>query len=141
MSGGSPSAGAAPTAGLILYAHGARDPRWAAPFEAIAARLRAQCPTLPLRLAFLELMAPDLPQAADELCAAGCTRIDVLPMFLGPGAHLRRDLPALLDALRQRHPTVAWRLHAAIGEQPALIEAMAATALRLLDEPAAGDTA
>ena len=118
--------------GLILYAHGARDARWAAPFEAVAARIRAQQPTLALRLAFLELMAPDLPQAADELCAAGCTRIDVLPLFLGPGAHLRRDLPALLQQLRTQHPTVAWRLHAAIGEQAPVIDAMAATALQLL---------
>jgi sirohydrochlorin ferrochelatase len=29
------------TQGLILFAHGARDPRWAAPFEAVAARVRA----------------------------------------------------------------------------------------------------
>ena len=26
--------------GLILFAHGARDPRWAEPFEAVAARVR-----------------------------------------------------------------------------------------------------
>ncbi len=127
--------------GLILYAHGARDPRWAAPFEAVAARIRAQRPELPLRLAFLELMPPDLTEAADALCAAGCTRVDVLPMFLGPGAHLRRDLPALLDGLRQRHPAVAWRAHAAIGEQPAVIEAMAAASLQLLDGAAPGGTA
>jgi sirohydrochlorin cobaltochelatase len=31
--------------GLILFAHGARDPRWAAPFEAVAARIRAQRPS------------------------------------------------------------------------------------------------
>ena len=129
------------SAGLILYAHGARDARWAAPFEAVLACMRAQRPALPLRLAFLELMAPDLPQAADDLIAAGCTRIDVLPMFLGPGAHLRRDLPALLEGLRQRHPSVAWRLHAAIGEQPAVIDAMASAALQLMGDAAAGDAA
>jgi len=43
--------------------------------------------------------------------------------------------------LRQRHPPVAWRLHAAIGEQPAVIDAMASAALRLLGDVAAGDTA
>jgi sirohydrochlorin cobaltochelatase len=32
------------TQGLILFAHGARDPRWAEPFEAVAARCRAQRP-------------------------------------------------------------------------------------------------
>ena len=48
------------TQGLILFAHGARDPRWAAPFEDMAARLRARRPALALRLAYLEFMAPDL---------------------------------------------------------------------------------
>ena len=122
------------SAGLILYAHGARDARWAAPFEAVAARIRAQRPGLALRLAYLELMAPDLPQAAAQLCAAGCTRIELLPLFLGPGMHLTRDLPALVQQMRERHPAVRWRLHAAIGEQPAVIDAMAATALCLLDD-------
>ncbi len=28
--------------GLLLFAHGARDPAWSAPFEAVAARCRAQ---------------------------------------------------------------------------------------------------
>ena len=29
------------TAGLVLFADGARDARWSAPFEAVAARIRA----------------------------------------------------------------------------------------------------
>ena len=29
---------------IVLFAHGARDPRWAEPFEAIAARIRAAAP-------------------------------------------------------------------------------------------------
>ena len=120
--------------GLILFAHGARDPRWAAPFEAVAARIREQQPRLQLRLAFLELMPPSLAQAGAELCAAGCTHIDVLPMFLGTGGHLRQDLPPMLQQLRTQHPAVRWRLHAAVGEQPAVRDAMAATALQLLTQ-------
>jgi sirohydrochlorin ferrochelatase len=34
----------APMTGLILFAHGARDPRWAEPFEAVAARMCARGP-------------------------------------------------------------------------------------------------
>ena len=48
----------APT-GLILFAHGARDAAWAAPFEAVAARARAQRPAWLVALAYLELMAPN----------------------------------------------------------------------------------
>jgi sirohydrochlorin cobaltochelatase len=124
------------THGLILFAHGARDPRWAMPFQAVAERIAQQQPQLQLRLAFLELMTPSLAQAGAELSAAGCTQVDVLPMFLGTGGHLRTDLPPMMDSLRERHPQVHWRLHQAVGEQPLVREAMAAAALALIDEPA-----
>ena len=129
------------THGLILFAHGARDPRWAAPFEAVAQRIREQRPQLQLRLAFLELMSPSLAEAGAALCAAGCTHVEVLPMFLGTGGHLRQDLPPMLQRLRDQHPQVRWRLHAAVGEQAPVREAMAATALSLLDQadPTEGD--
>ena len=77
-------------------------------------------------------MSPSLQEAGDALCAAGCRRIEVLPMFLGSGGHLRQDLPPLLQRLRERHPTVRWTLHEAVGEQALVREAMAAVALTLL---------
>jgi sirohydrochlorin cobaltochelatase len=119
--------------GLILFAHGARDPRWAAPFEAVTRRIAELRPGVQVRLAFLELMSPSLAEAGAELSAAGCIRVDVLPMFLGTGGHLRKDLPPMLQALRDAHPAVAWRLHDAVGEQPAVQQAMAETALALLE--------
>jgi sirohydrochlorin cobaltochelatase len=124
------------TQGLILFAHGARDPRWADPFNAIAYRVRLLQPTWVVRLAFLELMEPSLQSAAEELVAAGCRNIRVQPLFLGTGGHLRRDLPLLLDEARQRFPQVQWALHAAIGEQAAVQEAMALAATH---EPSAGE--
>jgi sirohydrochlorin cobaltochelatase len=120
------------TAGLILFAHGARDPRWAAPFEAVAAAVRAGRPGLPVRLAFLEFMAPTLPEAGHELAATGCTHITVLPMFLGAGGHVRKDLPLLLDELRAAHPSLEVTLQPAIGEIDSVVAAMAAAALAQL---------
>jgi sirohydrochlorin cobaltochelatase len=117
--------------GLILFAHGARDPRWAEPFEAIASAVRTRAADVDVRLAYLELMAPDLPAVADAMAADGCTRIDILPLFLGTGGHLRRDLPPLVDDIRTRHPTIAVSLHAAAGEAQALIAAMAEHAVSL----------
>jgi sirohydrochlorin cobaltochelatase len=120
--------------GLILFAHGARDARWAAPFQAVVRHIARQRPHLQVRLAFLEFMAPDLHAAARELCAAGCPSVDVLPMFLGTGGHLRKDLPPLLDRLRAEFPAVRWTLHAAIGEHDAVAAAMATAALALLPD-------
>ena len=117
------------TRAIVLFAHGARDARWAEPFEAVAARVRAAAPDCTVALAFLELMAPTLTEAAAALVVAGATRIDVVPLFLGTGGHLRRDLPPLVEALRGAHPAVEIRLHAAIGEHPRVVDAMAAAAV------------
>ncbi len=115
--------------GLILFAHGARDARWAAPFEAVAAQVRQAQPGTPVRLAYLELMEPTLPDAATALTNEGCTDIAVLPLFLGTGGHLRRDLPLLMDQLRAAHPALRFTLHGAVGEAPSVIAAMAAVAV------------
>ena len=114
--------------GLILFAHGARDPRWAAPFEAVAAQVRALRPGVPVRLAYLELMSPTLPEAAAELVAAGCSGVAVLPLFLGTGGHVRKDLPLLIDRLHGEHPQTRFTLHAAVGEHPDIIAAIAGVA-------------
>ena len=114
--------------GLILFAHGARDPRWAAPFEAVAARVRATQPGVDVKLAYLELMTPDLPTAAAELATAGCRAVTVLPLFLGAGGHVRRDLPAIMDELRTAYPSVEWQQQPPVGELPSVIDAMAAAA-------------
>jgi len=85
-----------------------------------------------VRLAFLEFMTPDIASAADELVAAGCRSVDVVPVFLGTGGHVRKDLPVLLDAMRGRHPAVRFTLHPAVGEAATVIDAMAAVAVRSL---------
>jgi sirohydrochlorin cobaltochelatase len=121
--------------GLLLFAHGARDPRWALPFEDVARRIRAREPGLAIELAFLEFMKPDLAAAGDRLAALGCNRVDVVPLFLGAGGHVRKDLPALLQDLSERHRSVQWLLRPAIGEVDRVIEAMADAALQITREP------
>ena len=58
--------------GVLLFAHGARDAAWAAPFEAVLARVRELRPEAQVALAFLELMQPDLAAAASRLVQHGC---------------------------------------------------------------------
>jgi sirohydrochlorin cobaltochelatase len=118
------------TKAIVLFAHGARDPRWAAPFEAVADRVRAAAPDRLVRLAFLELMTPSLAETIDALAAAGVEEIDIVPLFLGSGGHLRNDLPRQAEAARARHPRLRLRIHPPIGEVPEVIDAMARAAAR-----------
>jgi sirohydrochlorin cobaltochelatase len=122
--------------GLILFAHGARDPRWALPFEAVAERVRQALPGSPVRLAFLEFMNPNLPEAGAALAAEGCTRIEVLPLFLGAGGHVRKDLPLLIERIQAAHPGMTVVLHPSVGEAQTVVQAMAEVATSLLRSPA-----
>lgn len=114
--------------GIVLFAHGARDPAWARPFEAVRARLAELQPQSAVALAYLEFMSPDLLQAGQAVAAQGCTDVRVVPLFLGAGGHVRKDLPRLVEELRRRHPQVQWTLAPAVGEHPAVVEAMARVA-------------
>ncbi|XQU68526.1 hypothetical protein OJJOAM_001257 [Cupriavidus sp. H18C1] len=111
---------------LVLFAHGARDARWREPFDRLHARLTAMLPDCAVRLAFLELMTPDLPDTLTQLAAQQIDDILVVPVFFGQGGHLRRDLPALLDDCRARLPGIRIRSAAAVGEADSVLDAIAA---------------
>lgn len=119
----------APSRGLILFAHGSRDPQWRAPMEAVAVRAAALEAAVVVRCAYLELMAPDLPACAAEMVAQGLQAITIVPMFLGVGRHAREDLPLLVAELRRLHPQVHFELRPAIGEDERVVDMLARIAL------------
>lgn len=115
--------------GIVLFGHGARDPEWAVPLRAIAARIRDASPGLRVELAFLEFMTPALADAVATMTTEGCDRITLVPLFLAQGGHLKKDLPILLADISARHPKVDIRVTPAIGDAPELVSAIAAWAL------------
>lgn len=117
-----------PADALILFAHGARDPAWAEPLQRVRDAVRAAHPGVPVELAFLEFMTPDLPGCVAELAARQVARIAVVPMFIAQGGHLKRDLPVMLDVLRSTWPEVHFSLAGAIGEDERVVQAMAGAA-------------
>lgn len=115
--------------GVILLAHGSRDPLWRKPVEAVAARMQALQPEVPVRCAYLELTTPDLPSATAELAGLGITALRVVPLFLGVGKHAREDLPRLVESLKSLHPGIAFALQPPVGEDGRLIDLLATMAL------------
>jgi sirohydrochlorin cobaltochelatase len=113
-----------PAAGIILFAHGARGPRWAEPFRRLVAKLAARRGDIAVELAFLEHMQPELVTAVGKLAAAGVERITLIPLFMGRGGHLRRDLPQIVAHAGAAHPGVLIRTTEAVGEVEPLLDAI-----------------
>jgi sirohydrochlorin cobaltochelatase len=111
---------------LVLFAHGARAASWAVPFQRLRELTARQKPDVAVSLAFLELMTPSLPDEVEVLVARGVREITVVPVFLGQGGHLLRDLPALLEKLRADYPDLRLSSVPAVGEDPGVLAAMAA---------------
>lgn len=116
----------------VLFCHGSRSPDWRAPFEQLAGDYRRRFPDQRVRLAFLELMSPDLAQVLAEEAAAGTTAVRIMPLFLAPGAHTRRDLPALVDQARRHWPQLQISVGPTMLESAALRQALV-TALGAAD--------
>jgi len=110
---------------IVLFAHGARNPQWAAPFARLKSELEALRPGEQIVLAFLELMQPSLADCAAALYAGGVRTLRVVPVFLGAGGHLREDLPKIVTEIRAKFADLAITVEPPIGEQPAVISAIA----------------
>ena len=115
--------------GIILFAHGSRDPQWRAPIEAVATQISARQPETLVRCAYLEICVPSLLDASAELIAAGARQLRVFPLFLGVGKHAREDLPLLIEQVRTAHPDVRIELLPAAGEYGQLTALMADIAM------------
>jgi sirohydrochlorin ferrochelatase len=71
---------------------------------------------------FLELAEPDIDGGAAECVRLGARRIIMLPHFLAPGLHVRRDLAAARDRLANQHPQVEVILAEPIGRHPLMLQ-------------------
>ena len=76
-------------------------------------------------LAFLELMHPSLSECIGTLYAEGLRTFRIVPVFFGSGGHLKRDLPDLAQSLRENYKDIEISLEPPVGEQPAVISAIA----------------
>ncbi len=111
--------------GLLLFAHGSRNPAWARTFEAFASKVAQRAPNVPVTLCYLELCAPDFAAGVSALLTQGCTTIRVVPVFLAPGKHTEEDLPALIAQAQAAHPGVAFTHTPTLLESAPFMDALA----------------
>ena len=107
---------------LIVFGHGSRDPLWAETLKALRERLRSALPRTEVELAYIEFLKPTLAECVDALWQRGCRDIAVLPAFIAEGAHLRRELPDLVEQARSGREGLSIQLFPAMGDLPEVQE-------------------
>lgn len=114
------SGGDAPA--LVAVAHGSRDPRSAATAAALTDEVRRQRPELDVRLSFLDLSAPRLPEVLAAV-AGSHDRAVVVPLLLGHAFHARVDVPGAVAEAGRRLPGLAISVADVLGGDPRLEQA------------------
>lgn len=122
---------------LVAVAHGSRDPRSAATISALVERVRRQRPELDVRLSFLDLSTPRLPDVLAAVAGDGHRQAVVVPLLLGDAFHARVDVPGAVARAAARHPRLRLTIADVLGGDPRLADAalrrLAAVAGRLDD--------
>lgn len=111
--------------GIVLLAHGSRDPQWTVSFEQVCAAVERRLPGCATALAYLEQSVPDFATAVDQLVARGATLIEVVPLFLGAGGHVRNDVPQLVERAMAQYTQVRFLLKPFVGDARAVLDAIA----------------
>lgn len=103
---------------VILFAHGSAVEEANNGVRELALRIQTIGPCDYVRASFLGPGRPELGEAIAEAVEAGYQRIVVIPYFLTLGIHLRRDLPALVSAEKQKHPNIEIQVGRSLEDHP-----------------------
>ena len=111
---------------LIILAHGSRREESNLEIKELATKVKylAGSNYDLIEYAYLEVIAPSLPESIDNCIGKGATNITVFPYFLNSGNHVKRDIPEMVNNAEEKYPDCSFRTSACIGmvdDMPELI--------------------
>ncbi len=59
---------------------------------------------LPFSICYLKGNLPSFSDALEQAYLKGARKIDCLPLFLMPGSHISKDIPAIIETFVKAHP-------------------------------------
>ncbi|MYE55340.1 MAG: sirohydrochlorin chelatase [Chloroflexi bacterium] len=124
--------------GVVLLAHGSqRGTHTIDGLREMVSRLQVRLAgnRARVRMACLEFIQPDLPQAVGELVSEGCTDITVMPFLLGQGTHTTDDLEEEIARSLEVYPQARIKASDVFGPDPALVDIVVG---RVLEQGTAG---
>lgn len=105
---------------LLVVAHGSRSQGPQNAFTEIIGEVREKTDYDCVAGAYLEFVQPGIPGEVKRLFELGMRTIVIVPYFLFAGAHVTRDIPAIIDELRNMYPDVTFVIADVLGNEPVL---------------------
>jgi sirohydrochlorin ferrochelatase len=120
---------------IIIVDHGSRSAASNRLLEDVVSRFGDQfgdvCEVV--EPAHMELAEPTLSQAFARCAARGADTIAVVPFFLGPGKHIREDIPRLVNDAAVFFPHIRHVVAAPLGSHDLILRLLAHRAAEALD--------
>lgn len=110
--------------GIVVFAHGSRLEPANEAVRRVARQLAQLGQFAFAEAAFLDCTAPDLRTTVEQLVQRGVERVIVLPYFLTEGRHTMRDLPQLVEKIREMFPGVEIDVADTLDGHPGILQAL-----------------
>jgi len=131
------------TTPLLLVGHGTRDATGVAAYRAFVARVETMLRPRHVDVSggFIELSAPPLRDAVEDLVGAGHRRLAAVPLVLVSAGHAKGDIPGALRREQTRHAGLTYAYGRPLGPHPVLLDTVAARVDHALAGQPRGGTA
>ncbi|MCL0058127.1 precorrin-8X methylmutase [Dehalococcoidia bacterium] len=110
--------------GAIILAHGSRNGREVSEILGEISRKVKECLPSHMKLvwAAMQFNHPNLEEAINILVREGVERVVIMPYFLFEGIHVTKDIPDLVNDIKQTYPEVEFVLAKTLGVDEPLID-------------------
>jgi sirohydrochlorin cobaltochelatase len=128
---------------LLLVGHGTVDDAGVREFHAFVDRVRRRMAPAGIDVAggFIELSAPAVTEAWQDLAARGHRTLAAVPLVLVAAGHGKGDIPAALEREVRRAPGTRYRFGRPLGPHPLLLDVLADRIGAVTGEETWADTA
>jgi len=75
--------------------------------------------------AYLQYAQPTPEEAVERCVQQGAKKIVIIPYFMQAGVHVTKDIPAFLEKVKQKHPTLDVRVTDLVGAHPLMEQIVA----------------
>jgi sirohydrochlorin ferrochelatase len=107
---------------VIILGHGSKSEGADKAVQRVAAEVKKRGGYEIVEQAFLQYTSPGLMDTIEACARQKVGRIVIVPFFMQPGAHVTRDIPALIEQARKKHPGVEILMTDFVGSHPLMAE-------------------